>query len=307
MQAVAFCTASLSAMLWIQKWMFPSSKIPEPSNELSIMHGVGDTMDCIRTCTWLLCGSIHTPWIAQLILPSVVDMVLHMKNEISCTTAVLLHHYQGTVTVVPRHYHSTTRTLLLRYHGTTRALLLHYHDPTTVLPGTIAALPQHYQGTVAALPLHTAGRDTVTCSPAGHCDEDSVACREERFHAAPSPGMTTHSFVGCEHNRHWMYAWRVSSLQTTASGVFSTRLYVVVLVVAFFRWTLWQLHSICRLGWEDCVCAFSSSSSSSICPVTVWGSHSPSSKDLSPLLEGGCCYARGLLWLKIVPTWLQFN
>ena len=135
MQAVAFCTASFSAMLWIQKWMFPSSKIPEPSNELSIMHGVGDTMDCIRTCTWLLCGSIHTPWIAQLILPSVVDMVLHMKNEISCTTAVLLHHYQGTVTVVPRHYHSTTRTLLLRYHGTTTALPGHYYCTTTALPG----------------------------------------------------------------------------------------------------------------------------------------------------------------------------
>ena len=47
MQAVVFCTASLSAVLWMQKCRFPSSKIPEPSNELSIMHRVGDTIDCI--------------------------------------------------------------------------------------------------------------------------------------------------------------------------------------------------------------------------------------------------------------------
>ena len=29
------------------------------------------------------------------------------------------------------------------------------------------------------------------------------------------------------------------------------------------------------------------------------GSHTPSSEDLSPFLEGGCCYAWGLSWLKI--------
>ena len=32
------------------------------------------------------------------------------------------------------------------------------------------------------------------------------------------------------------------------------------------------------------------------------GSHMLSSEDLSPLLEGGCCHARRLSWLKIVPT-----
>ena len=32
------------------------------------------------------------------------------------------------------------------------------------------------------------------------------------------------------------------------------------------------------------------------------GSHTPSSEDLSPLLEGGCRYARSLSWLKIVRT-----
>ena len=211
MQAVAFCTASLFAMLWIQKWMFPSSKIPEPSNELSIMHGVGDTMDCIS----------HLYLIALWLDPHTVDRPVNLAvcgwHGVTYEEWNILH-YRGTATSLPGHcYCSTT------------------------------ALPQHYQDTITALPLHTAGRDTVTCSPAGHCDEDVVACREERFHAAPSPGMTTHSFVGCEHNRHWMYAWRVSSLQTTASGVFSTRLYVVVLVVAFLRWTRWGSFSISAL------------------------------------------------------------
>ena len=116
--------------------------------------------------------SIDICW-PVFILPSVVDKVLHMKNEISCTTTALPQHYQGTIAALPRHYQ-----------------------------GTITALPRYYQGTIAALPLHTAGRDTVTCSPAGHFDVDCVACREERFHVAPSPGMTTHSLLGCEHKRH---------------------------------------------------------------------------------------------------------
>ena len=32
------------------------------------------------------------------------------------------------------------------------------------------------------------------------------------------------------------------------------------------------------------------------------GSHISSSEDLSPVLESGCCYARNLSWLKIVPA-----
>ena len=120
-----------------------------------------------RTCTWLLCGSIHTSWIAQFILPSVVDMI--MKNEISCTTTALPRHYQGTIAALPRHYYCTTTALPGHYccnttalpqhyqgtitalpghyHSTTGALLLHYHYPTTVLPGTIAALPLTYHST----------------------------------------------------------------------------------------------------------------------------------------------------------------
>ena len=31
------------------------------------------------------------------------------------------------------------------------------------------------------------------------------------------------------------------------------------------------------------------------------GSHMPSSEDVSPFLEGGCCCAKRLAWLKIVP------
>ena len=205
MQAVVSCTASFFAMLWIQKWRFPSSKIAEPSNDLSIMHGVGDTMDCIS----------HLYLIALWLDPHIV---VRTVNLAFCG-------WQGVT------YEEWN---ILHYHGTTTALPGHYYCTTT-------ALPRHY----AALPLHTAGRDTVTCSPAGHFDVDRVAWREERFHVAPSPGMTTHSLLGCEQNRHWMYAWRASSLQTTASVVFSTRLYVVALVVAFLRWTLWGSSSIC--------------------------------------------------------------
>ena len=126
----------------------------------------------------MLCGSIHTPWIAQLILPSVVDMVLHMKNEISCTTAVLLHHYQGTVTVAPRHYHSTTRTLLLRYHNTTTALPQHYQDTITALPrhyhSTTRVLLLHYHSTTRALLLHY--HDPTTVLPGHYCCTTTTHC-----------------------------------------------------------------------------------------------------------------------------------
>ena len=55
----------------------------------------------------------------------------------------------------------------------------------------------------------------------------------------------------------------------------------------------WQAHST---GWEDCVC------DRFLLPHHV-GSHTSSLDDLFQFsLEGGCCYAGSLSWLKTVPT-----
>ena len=76
-----------------------------------------------------------------------------------------------------------------------------------------------------------------------------------------------------------------------------------VVVEAFPSWTLggqqvdtnvhWQMLSI---GWEDCLCGHF------VTIPSLVGSHTSSSEDLAPFLEGGCSYAKRLSWLKIVPT-----
>ena len=51
-----------------------------------------------------------------------------------------------------------------------------------------------------------------------------------------------------------------------------------------------------------CCCCFSLFSFLFVYLLTRhMGRHTPSSGDLAPLLDGGCCCTRGLSWLKIVP------
>ena len=129
MQAVVSWTASLFAMLWMQKWRFPSSKTAEPSNDLSIMHGVGDTMDCISHLYLIAL------WLDPHIAVRPVNLafcgwqgvtyeewnILHYHG----TTTALPGHYYCTTTALPRHYCCTTTTHCWSWHGhmfTCRAL-----------------------------------------------------------------------------------------------------------------------------------------------------------------------------------------
>ena len=58
----------------------------------------------------------------------------------------------------------------------------------------------------------------------------------------------------------------------------------------------WQVLSI---GWEECQCGRILILFELYCHM---GSHTSSSEDLPPFLEEGCCSARSLWWLKIVPS-----
>ena len=156
MQAVAFCTASLFAMLWIQKWMFPSSKIPEPSNELSIMHGVGDTMDCIS----------HLYLIALWLDPHTVDRPVNLAvcgwHGVTYEEWNILQ-YHGTATSLPRHYYCSTTALPQHYQDTITALPRHYQGTITALPRPYHSTTGHYCCTTTALPGHCCCTTTTHC------------------------------------------------------------------------------------------------------------------------------------------------
>ena len=118
MQAVVSCTASFFAMLWIQKWRFPSSKIAEPSNDLSIMHGVGDTMDCISHLYLIAL------WLDPHIAVRPVNLAFCGWQGVTYEEWNILH-YHGTTTALRGHYCCTTTTHCWSWHGhvfTCRAL-----------------------------------------------------------------------------------------------------------------------------------------------------------------------------------------